>query len=73
MKPDNSTVNNVHVTVQAQDESAVKWKKIYIDLKELIGYAPNGSNFLQSFIATLDEGKSASEIRIDNIKVVYFN
>ena len=51
----------------------MKWKKIYIDIKELIGYAPNGSNFLQSFIATLDEGKTASEIRIDNIKVVYFN
>ena len=73
VKPDNSTVNNIHISVQAQDETNVKWKKIYIDIKELIGYAPNGSNFLQSFIATLDEGKSASEIRIDNIKVVYFN
>ncbi len=73
VKPDNSTVNNIHINLQRQDESTVKWKKIYIDRKELIGYAPNGSNFLQSFIATLDEGKSASEIRIDNIKVVYFN
>ena len=73
VKPDNSTVNNIHISVQAQDETNVTWKKIYIDIKELIGYAPNGSNFLQSFIATLDEGKSASEIRIDNIKVVYFN
>lgn len=73
VKPDNSTVNNIHIKLQAQNESTVKWKKIYIDIKELIGYAPNGSNFLQSFIATLDEGKTASEIRIDNIKVVYFN
>jgi hypothetical protein len=73
VKPDNSTVNNIHINLQRQDESTVKWKKIYIDRKELIGHAPNGSNFLQSFIATLDEGKSASEIRIDNIKVVYFN
>jgi hypothetical protein len=73
VKPDNSTVNNIHINLQSQEESTVKWKKIYIDRKELIGYAPNGSNFLQSFIATLDEGKSASEIRIDNIKVVYFN
>lgn len=73
VKPDNTTQNNPNIRLQSQDPSTVRWKKIYIDLKELIGYAPNGSNFLQSFIATLDEGKSESEIRIDNIKVVYFN
>ena len=73
VKPDNTTQNNPNIRLQSQDPSTIRWKKIYIDLKELIGYAPNGSNFLQSFIATLDEGKSESEIRIDNIKVVYFN
>lgn len=73
VKPDNTTQNNPNIRIQSQDPSTIRWKKIYIDLKELIGYAPNGSNFLQSFIATLDEGKSESEIRIDNIKVVYFN
>lgn len=73
VKPDNTTQNNPNIRLQSQDPSNIRWKKIYIDLKELIGYAPNGSNFLQSFIATLDEGKSESEIRIDNIKVVYFN
>ena len=73
VKPDNTTQNNPNIRLQTQDSSTIRWKKIYIDLKELIGYAPNGSNFLQSFIATLDEGKSESEIRIDNIKVVYFN
>ncbi len=73
VKPDNSTENNPNIRLQAQDQSSIRWKKIYIDLKELIGYSPNGSNFLQSFIAYLDEGKSEGEIRIDNIKVVYFN
>jgi hypothetical protein len=73
VKPDNTTQNNPNIRLQTQDSSTIRWKKIYIDLKELIGYAPNGSNFLQSFIATLDEGKSEGEIRIDNIKVVYFN
>jgi hypothetical protein len=73
VKPDNSTVNNPNIQLQAQDPGSVKWKKIYIDLKELIGYSPNGSNFLQSFIAKLDEGLTEGEIRIDNIKVVYFN
>jgi hypothetical protein len=73
VNPDNSTVNNPNYGMQAQDPISVKWKKIYIDLKELIGYSPNGANILQSFIASLDEGKSEGQIRIDNIKVVYFN
>ncbi len=73
VNPDNTVVNNPSYGMQAQDPSTVKWKKIYIELKELIGYSPNGSNILQSFIASLDEGKSEGEIRIDNIKVVYFN
>lgn len=73
VNPDNSTTNNPHITITPQDISSIRWKKIYIDLKELIGYSPNGSNILQSLIATLDEGKTEGEIRIDNIKVVYFN
>lgn len=73
VKPDNSTQNNPNILLQSQNTPSIRWKKIYIDLKELIGYSPNGSNFLQSFIARLDEGKNESEIRLDNIKVVYFN
>ena len=73
VKPDNSTVYNPNITLQAQSPETVRWKKMYIDLKELIGFSPNGSNFLQSFIARLDEGMTQSEIKIDNIKVVYFN
>ena len=73
VNPDNSTVNNPSYGMQAQDPVSVKWKKIYIDLKELIGYSPNGANILQSFIASLDDGKTEGQIRIDNIKVVYFN
>ncbi|MEY4573832.1 MAG: hypothetical protein RLZ10_3138 [Bacteroidota bacterium] len=73
VKPDNSTVYNPNITLQSQSLENVRWKKMYIDLKELIGFSPNGSNFLQSFIARIDEGKSQSEIKIDNIKVVYFN
>ncbi|MFM7684059.1 MAG: hypothetical protein ACKO7P_15150 [Bacteroidota bacterium] len=73
VNPDNTTTNNPHITITPQDIGSIRWKKIYIDLKELIGYSPNGSNILQSLIATLDEGKTEGEIRIDNIKVVYFN
>ena len=48
------------------------WKKIYIDLRELIGNSPSGSVFSQSFIASLDEGNTEGIILIDNIKVIHF-
>lgn len=68
-----SVINNPNIQLNAQNESNVKWKKIYIDLKELIGNAPNDANILQSLIAKLDPDKDNTQIRIDNIKVVYFN
>jgi hypothetical protein len=72
VNPDASKTNNINIQMNSQDESSVKWKKIYIDLKELIGNSPNGCNYLQSFQANLNSGKTSSEIRIDNIKLVYF-
>ena len=68
-----SIVDNTNIQLNAQPLETVKWKKIYIDLKELIGNSPSGSNILQSLKAFLDEGKTNSEIRFDNIKVVYNN
>lgn len=68
-----SVINNPNIQLNAQNESDVKWKKIYIDLKELIGNSPNDANILQSLIAKLDPDKDNTQIRIDNIKVVYFN
>ena len=68
-----SVINNPNIQLNAQNDTEVVWKKIYIDLKELIGNSPNGSNILQSLIARLDAGKENTQIRIDNIKVVYFN
>ena len=73
VNPDATKTNNINIQLNSQDESSVKWKKIYIDLKELIGNAPNGCNYLQSFQANLNSGKTSSEIRLDNIKLVYFN
>jgi hypothetical protein len=73
VKQDGSTTNNINIQLNPQDEAKVKWKKIYIDLKELIGNSPPGSNYLQSFQAFLNPDKTNSEIRLDNIKLVYFN
>ena len=51
--------------------NAVKWKKMYIELTELIGNSINGSNFVQTFKAKLDSLQTETFICIDNIKIVY--
>jgi hypothetical protein len=73
VKQDGSTTNNINIQLNSQNDSDVKWKKIYIDLKELIGNSPTGCNYLQSFQAFLNPEKTNTEIRLDNIKLVYFN
>jgi hypothetical protein len=65
--------NNINIRLNAQSPESVVWKKIYIELKELISSAPNSSSFRQSFSCYLDPGQISTEILIDNIKVVYFN
>jgi hypothetical protein len=67
-----SIKNNTNYQLNDQDPTSVKWKKIYIDLKELVSNAPAGSYFEQSFQALLDEGDTDGLIVIDNIKVVHF-
>jgi hypothetical protein len=51
--------------------NTIKWKKMYIELTELIGNSANGSNFIQTFKANLEEGQTETFICIDNIKIVY--
>jgi hypothetical protein len=67
-----SIKNNTNYQLNKQDPLTVKWKKIYIDLKELISNSPAGSYFEQSFQALLDGGDTEGTIIIDNIKVVHF-
>jgi hypothetical protein len=64
--------NNTNYQLNKQDPNTVKWKKIYIDLKELVSNSPSDSYFEQSFYAFLDEGDTDGTIVIDNIKVVHF-
>lgn len=65
-------VRNVNIQLNKQDPSKVKWKKMYINLRELIGASDVNAYFDHSFEAWLTTGAPATEIRIDNIKVVYF-
>jgi len=67
-----SIVNNQNIQLNDQKPEEVKWKKIYIDLKEIITNSPNAEYFKMSFQALLDEGDSQGVIIMDNIKVVHF-
>ena len=67
-----SIKNNTNYQLNDQNPSSVKWKKIYIDLKELVSNSPAGSYFEQSFQAILDKDDTEGLIVIDNIKVVHF-
>lgn len=69
-KADGTTEDHINISMKAQDPSEVVWKKIYIDLKELI-ITSQGVEFVQTLQAKLAEGESEGLIRIDNIKVVY--
>lgn len=70
-KTDGSSTNNLNIQLNSQSAAEVKWKKIYIELKEVVN-ASQGIGFLQTFQASLDEGNSEGLILIDNIKIVHY-
>jgi len=47
------------------------WKKIYIELTELVNLNSNALNFEVFFLMTKDDGVTDPEVNIDNVKIVY--
>jgi hypothetical protein len=66
------TINNQNIQLNGQEPSSVIWKKIYIDLKEIVSNSDNSAYFKQTFQAILDGGDTSGNIIIDNVKVVHF-
>lgn len=64
--------NNLYITLNAQSNINVRWKKIYIDLKEIVSNSVGANSFLMSFQSALDVGLTQGMIVLDNIKVVHF-
>lgn len=60
-----------NIALNPQSTSGMIWKKIYIDLRELVSYNVNANYFKHYFSTVIDGGKSSSDIYIDNIRVVY--
>ncbi|MEY3968919.1 MAG: hypothetical protein RL137_1825 [Bacteroidota bacterium] len=68
----NGVTENAMVTMNKSPLNALRWKKIYILLSEVITAGPNNTNYIQAFRAFHDTAISSNFILIDNIKVVYF-
>jgi hypothetical protein len=66
------TKEHVNIQLNGQVDNAAIWKKIYIDLREIVTSTPKAEYYEISFTAPLDTGETAGEIIIDNIKVVHF-
>ena len=64
--------DNVNIRLNAQATESVVWKKMYIELRELVTASPIQSTFLQSFQANLDVDNIDGVICLDNIKVIWF-
>lgn len=64
--------NNINYQINRQDPASVKWKKIYIEMKEIVGNSPSAEYFKVSLQAGLDPGDANGFIILDNIKVVHF-
>lgn len=64
-------LGNSNVRLNKQDISSIQWKKIYIDLKEVVTYSQSASYFEVTFEAVFDAISSVGDIYIDNIKVVH--
>jgi hypothetical protein len=64
--------NNPFVMITPQKEGGAIWKKIYLDLREIVSFSSNAEYFEMYLRAELFKGLGSAEICIDNIKLVYF-
>lgn len=65
-------LNNPMVRLNKQFESEVQWKKIYIDLREVVSGSTSAQYFEFTLNSILPEGVNSAEINIDNVKAVHF-
>ncbi len=68
----NGIQDNPNVQMNPQDPNSVRWKKIYIELREVVSGMTTADYFEFSFQALIDDGETDGIICIDNIKAVYF-
>lgn len=62
---------NPNVTLNSQDKKNLKWKKVYIDLRQMVSYSINGSIFEQYFNVTNNTINDTNFVLLDNVKLIY--
>ena len=65
------TLSHPNIQLNPQEASDVQWKKIYIDLKELVSNSIGANSFSAYFNAGIDPGLTNGDIYIDNIKLIH--
>ncbi len=60
-----------NVQINAQDPSSAVWKKIYIDLKDIVSGTPLAEYYKISLISRLKDSGVSGDVIIDNVKVVH--
>lgn len=61
-----------NIQINGQDPSTAVWKKIYIDLKEIVSGTPQAEYYKVSLISRLKESGVSGDVIIDNIKVLHY-
>lgn len=65
-------INNLqHVLIVPQQPEDLRWRKMYIDLRELIGAVGVGNTFNLMLVSILEQDATEKMVAIDNIKLVY--
>lgn len=62
---------NPFIQLNAQAPADATWKKIYLDLKEIVSSSTTADYFEHYLQAVIDPGKTSSNVYIDNIKVIH--
>ncbi len=68
----NGVKPNQNIQLNPLKDGEMKWRKIYIDLRELINASDPQAYFEHTFQSILPEDASSAFILIDNIKIVHF-
>ena len=62
---------HVNVQINPQEPEDAEWKKIYIDLTEIIKNTAQAEYYKMSFIAYFDGGADPTKLIVDNIKIIH--
>jgi hypothetical protein len=66
------STDNDNISINAQKVADLKWRKIYIDLKEIVSYSQSAASFKQYFKSLLPPNVALADVYLDNIKIIHY-